>query len=74
MAERLNAAVSKTVLPLIEVTRVQIPPLPPVDAGSLLGAFLIPRDIDLHAWIKVGIAIKESRSISFCERAKEAVT
>lgn len=43
MAERLNAAVSKTVLPLIEVTRVQIPPLPPVDAGSLRGAFLIPR-------------------------------
>ena len=41
VAERLNAAVSKTVLPLIEVTRVQIPPLPPVDAGSLRGAFLI---------------------------------
>lgn len=53
MAERLNAAVSKTVLPLIEVTRVQIPPLPPVDAGSLRGAFLIPRDIDVHAWIDV---------------------
>ena len=28
-AERLNAAVSKTVLPVLLVTRVQIPPLPP---------------------------------------------
>ncbi len=29
MAERLNAAVSKTVLPVLPVTRVQIPLLPP---------------------------------------------
>ena len=29
VAERLNAAVSKTVLPITWVTRVQIPPLPP---------------------------------------------
>lgn len=29
VAERLNAAVSKTVLPVFPVTRVQIPPLPP---------------------------------------------
>ena len=60
MAERLNAAVSKTVLPLIEVTRVQIPPLPPVDAGSLRGAFLILGGHGfLHSW-KVHYALKQA--------------
>ena len=36
VAERLNAAVSKTVLPVLPVTRVQIPPLPPAYKGLLL--------------------------------------
>ena len=40
MAERLNAAVLKTV-DVVRRPGVQIPPLPPVDAGSLRGAFLI---------------------------------
>ena len=52
MAERLNAAVLKTV-DVVRRPGVQIPPLPPVDAGSPRGAFLIPRDIDVHAWIDV---------------------
>ena len=39
VAERLNAAVSKTVLPVLPVTRVQIPPLPPVFKVCLWRAF-----------------------------------
>ena len=40
VAERLNAAVSKTVLPVLPVTRVQIPPLPPAYKGlPLAGLF-----------------------------------
>ncbi len=34
VAERLNAAVSKTVLPITWVTRVQIPPLPPEESKA----------------------------------------
>lgn len=40
VAERLNAAVSKTVLPVLPVTRVQIPPLPPAYKGLPLAGLL----------------------------------
>ena len=42
VAERLNAAVSKTVLPVTRVTRVRIPPPPPVSNESPSdGAFFV---------------------------------
>lgn len=47
VAEWLNAAVSKTVLPVTRVTRVRIPPPPPVNFSAPLGAFFV-------AWLSVG--------------------
>ncbi len=49
VAERLNAAVSKTVLPATPVTRVRIPASPPVQSTSQLGTFFIPV---IGAWIR----------------------
>lgn len=49
MAERLNAAVSKTVLPALLVTRVQIPLLPPrISKVSSWDLFLVPFPISTY--------------------------
>ena len=46
VAEWLNAAVSKTVLPVIRVTRVRIPPPPPeIGKGPVIGAFFASRGL-----------------------------
>ena len=45
VAERLNAAVSKTVLPVNPVTRVRIPASPPLQTTSRPGTFFISRDV-----------------------------
>ena len=50
VAERLNAAVSKTVLPVLPVTRVQIPPLPPEFKGLLLPGLFSYRQPKPHIW------------------------
>lgn len=66
VAERLNAAVSKTVLPVLLVTRVQIPPLPPSIIRVLRDPFFVERGA-------IGLSIEEGRmkrsSVSLWVRA-----
>jgi hypothetical protein len=59
VAERLNAAVSKTVLPVLPVTRVQIPPLPPGFEGSACGRpFFIRNAMTLRGKLTVQLPLQ----------------
>ena len=69
VAERLNAAVSKTVLPVNPVTRVRIPASPPVQLTSQPGTFFIPVDI---AWIRTVRSISVKRTAQWAVRRKSA--